>query len=383
MTAPPKTSPVGRPVATAVIVGGSLCGLACAVALGRQGVAVTVLERRAGAYPGGAGLGIDLGLLSRVTGADAARGIPVVRTSRDSAAWSAIHDWLRDVAAGTPGVTLQDDVDVRRVDQGEGWAAAVAADGTPDGTAWRGDIVVGADGYRSVVRAAVDPERPDADYAGYGLWRGLTRETDMPGTTRWARAGDGIAVLWAGPYRLVAYVVPGADGSHTPGQRQVSWAWYDPYRTALFEALGCVTGGRVTGSLTPARMPDALLAELQEFATRAWPDPWRQAVVTALARREAFATPIAEYVPRRMARGRVAVAGDAAHVASPMTGRGLVTGLEDAEALGAACGVPSGAADALARYERARLPAARALVLQGRAWGADYLRAVGADPAGA
>lgn len=52
MSGQPDPPAVARAVATAVIVGGSLCGLACAVAVARQGVTVTVLERRAGAYPG-------------------------------------------------------------------------------------------------------------------------------------------------------------------------------------------------------------------------------------------------------------------------------------------------------------------------------------------
>jgi 2-polyprenyl-6-methoxyphenol hydroxylase-like FAD-dependent oxidoreductase len=91
---------------------------------------------------------------------------------------------------------------------------------------------------------------------------------------------------------------------------------------------------------------------------------------------EVFGTPVAEYLPVSLVRGRVALIGDAAHVASPMTGAGFENALLDVDALAAALdsvtgpGVPAG----LDRYERDRLPPARRLVSSGMAWGRSYLR---------
>jgi 2-polyprenyl-6-methoxyphenol hydroxylase-like FAD-dependent oxidoreductase len=52
-----------------------------------------------------------------------------------------------------------------------------------------------------------------------------------------------------------------------------------------------------------------------------------------LSRRAVVGTPMGEYLPHRPARGRVCLVGDAAHVPSPMTGRGFDASALDALAL--------------------------------------------------
>jgi 2-polyprenyl-6-methoxyphenol hydroxylase-like FAD-dependent oxidoreductase len=74
-----------------------------------------------------------------------------------------------------------------------------------------------------------------------------------------------------------------------------------------------------------------------------------------------FGTPIVHYKPARLAAGRVALAGDAAHAASPMVGGGFRQGLYDVRALTqamTAVGSPAEVPGALTRYSQARLPAA-------------------------
>ena len=51
---------------------------------------------------------------------------------------------------------------------------------TAQGDTFAADLVVGADGARSTVRAAVDPDHPDARYAGVLLWRSLVDEQALP-----------------------------------------------------------------------------------------------------------------------------------------------------------------------------------------------------------
>ena len=87
--------------------------------------------------------------------------------------------------------------------------------------------------------------------------------------------------------------------------------------------------------------------------------------------------PIAEYMPPRLAHGALAIVGDAAHVVSPMTGRGYLTGVEDATLLaGTLADRPAEEpiAAALARYGAARLPFVRGLVAHSSRISAEYRR---------
>jgi hypothetical protein len=77
-------------------------------------------------------------------------------------------------------------------------------------------------------------------------------------------------------------------------------------------------------------MPDALLDELAALARRHWPSPWREAILDGIAHRTILGTPVVEYMPDRLVRGRLCLVGDAAHVATPMTGNGFGTAASDA-----------------------------------------------------
>jgi 2-polyprenyl-6-methoxyphenol hydroxylase-like FAD-dependent oxidoreductase len=342
-----------------VVVGGSLVGLSAAIALSRLGIEVTVAERSpARAADGGGGLGVEVALLRQVTGITADP--PVLHgADRDGTAWHLLQGWLEEHAVRLPRVSVRRGTEVTAVQPGGQDRGATVH--TAQGEVLPADLVVGADGARSTVRAVVDPEHPSARYAGVLLWRALVDEEAMPPGGALPPAGEPAREVYAGPYRLVTYPVPGAGGQTGVGHRRLNLVWYDPEQRDLLHEAGLLDGNTVRGTLAPGALPAGVRRRLAGFAAARWPSPWGEALVLALGAGAVFGTPIVQYKPSRLASGRTALAGDAAHAASPMVGGGFRQGLYDVQALARAlhgAGSPGAVPAALAAYERARLSAA-------------------------
>jgi 2-polyprenyl-6-methoxyphenol hydroxylase-like FAD-dependent oxidoreductase len=363
-----------------VIAGGSLSGLTLALASARRGVRTRVLERtRAGNRTGGA-LGIDRKLLAQVTGIDPSSDGPfphlaVITSYREASSWLALHNWLRNQALRSPQIRLTEGASVQHIRLNE---HSVEITTSEDETI-EASIVVGADGYRSIVRQTVNPERPFAKYSGYMLWRGLVNERELPRSTSWPDNQDGLSVIDAAGFRLISYPVPGMDGSLKRGERQISFAWYDTTRDALLQELHCLSPeGYVLATVSQDRIPQGLRAELLEFVRDLWPEPWLDFVVHSIRSGGLFGTPICEYRPDHLVRDRAVIIGDAAHVASPMTGLGFATAAVDADVLAetflAAQSTGEDIPEALRRFEKSRLSDAQHLAATSMQWSRKYLQ---------
>jgi 2-polyprenyl-6-methoxyphenol hydroxylase-like FAD-dependent oxidoreductase len=340
--------------ASIVVVGGSVVGMSAALAARRTGADVSVLERSPAGAAGGGGLGVDVTLLRQVTGLP--DGPPVCHgPDRDTTAWHLLRDWLEAGCRADPLIRLHHDTAATGAAEGRDQVTVTAAGGRE----WPGDLAIGADGVHSTIRSLVDPEHPAARYAGFVLWRAMVPEQALAGTVPLPGPSEPSRELYAGPYRLVTYLVPGADGETAPGRRRLNMVWYDPAREELLRASGKLDGTVVEGSLGTGDLPARLRGDLRAIAGQTWPSPWREALAYAIDRQLVFGTPVAEYLPHRLVAGRVALAGDAAHAASPMVGGGFRQGLLDAAALAAALERAGAAGPALAGYQQARLgPAA-------------------------
>ncbi len=351
----------------AMVVGASLAGLMTSLALARAGWEITVLERAGAHRSSGAALAVDPPDLVRLLG-EAVAATVLSHLARDAAdvsaglpvTWQALHAGLQAAADQQPGIRLHHHTPVVEVGQDTKRAWAI----TSTGRRHTGDLLIGADGYRSVVRAAVAPDRPHALFAGYVLWLGIAVEPDL-GRLRWP---TGLDIRASGEHhRLLGYPLPAPDGSRTPGARQLGWAWYDATRNHLLRTVGAVDGSVVQHSLRATDILEATYAELAAEAGRRWPAPWAQAIADSIARRAVTATPITEYLPDRLVAGRLVLVGDAAHVPTPMTGSGFAASLDDAYVLAETVSPVGGdVPDELMAYQRQRLGPARWLVQSGQ-----------------
>jgi len=347
-----------------LVVGGSLAGLTFALACAKRGMPVRIIERSAGHMHGGDSLSVDQNILKAVVGFDprSAPALKVVPAYRDLTTWSALYGWLHDRALDTPGIVIEEGMSVALVDDHH-HQPTVTLD---DGTVRTGRAIIGADGYRSLVRRAISPEAPFAQYAGYLVWRGLVDERLLSRPVAWPSDG-GLWIDFIGGYRLVAAALPGQDGSLEPGKRQITFAWFDSHQEALLRTTGCLTeDGSIVGTLARRMIDPNVREALLEKVHSVWPQTWAEAVTKGITIDNVLSgSPIAEYRPERLARGRLAVIGDAAHVVSPMTGRGYLTGVEDAEILGQSLAdirYDGDVSAAVAAYGSARLPYVRGLV---------------------
>ncbi|MEH0846034.1 FAD-dependent monooxygenase [Micromonospora sp. CPCC 205711] len=327
----------------AVVVGGGIGGLAAALALHRVGWRVTVLERAPELRELGAGLtlmanalrGLDalgVGAAVRAHGRAEAPGGLRTRSGRwlsrvDAAEMTrqlgstalgihraAVHGILRDAL---PAAALHTDAEVVDVTSGpDGARVHHRRHGRPAELA--ADLVVGADGLRSVLRSRLWPELPPPAYAGATAWRA--------------------AIRWTGPLPMAVSWGPGAEFGMVPlGPDQVYW----------YAAVNAPPGGRAA---------DELAAVRERFGD--WHDPI-PALLAATRPEDVLrhdlhhlAAPLPSYV-----RGRVALLGDAAHAMTPYLGQGAGQAIEDAVTLGVACtGGPTDLDAALARYDRERRP---------------------------
>ncbi|MET9888227.1 monooxygenase [Streptomyces sp. NPDC006430] len=223
------------------------------------------------------------------------------------------------------------------------------------GTAESFDLVVGADGYRSVVREAVCPEsRPT--YAGYVCWRGNfdARRLESLGDGGWPPESV-TTVCFAGG-SCVVYRIPGPDGP------RVNWVLY-----ATPPQAGRLPYDDPT-SFPPGRVTEELTAHLGTLLDREFPPYWA-GVIGLTEAEDTFVQPIYDLESARTTAGRLLLAGDAATVVRPHNTSGAAKALQDATAFEDAWR-RAGTWDALLHaYRTARGAAGREMVALARRLG--------------
>jgi len=225
-----------------------------------------------------------------------------------------------------------------------------------DGTEERFDLVIGADGYRSVVRAAMYPQAI-AEYGGFVAWRGTLPAERLPGPSEVFREQDAATVGFRGGHMLT-YRIPGPGGVGTT----VNWVFYaTPPDTA---------GARFADPRTvqPQAMADDLRSCHQELVADHLPPFWQE-VVHRTRPQDIFVQPMYDMVAPGYALGRLVLLGDAAAIARPNTGSGAIKALQDAAALENALRAGDTWTSALETYGAERVSVGQATVDLGRRLG--------------
>ena len=321
-----------------MVVGAGPAGIAAALALRRAGIEPLVLERSRALGEVGSALTLWPNAIAALEALGASEAVRAASAQCDGIALRTDTGEVLDATSGaemkgsfgSSGYALTR-AELLEALEGELGAEAVRlearctgfredADGLvavmADGTEHAADLVLGADGIRSTIRAQLFGETP-LRYSGYAVWRGVTRFDldDRVGTTTLGRAAQfGFFPLAGGrAYWFAALVVPA--GSRLPGQR------HRPELLARF---------------------------------RSWHAPI-PALVAATAEEEISVTDVYDRPPlRRWSVGPVGLAGEAAHPSTPNLGQGACQALEDAAVLGACVREADDLAEALREYTRRR-----------------------------
>lgn len=231
--------------------------------------------------------------------------------------------------------------------------AAVEQDATgvtarfADGRTARGDVLVGADGIHSVLRAALHPDDGGIRWNGIQMWRGAI---DWPAF----EGGDTMIVAGDMAEKLVLY--PIAAGA-APGTRLTNW-------------VVCAQIGDATRP--PPRREDwsrpGSLAEVLPHVAR-FRIPFLDVGALVRATPTFWEYPMCDRDPLPFwTQGRVTLLGDAAHPMYPVGSNGASQAVLDARCLAAllAGGDP---VSALAAYEAERLPKTAEIVRSNRRGG--------------
>ncbi len=329
----------------AVVAGAGIAGLSAALALALAGRDVHVFERAETLTDEGAGIQLSpnatrhlrgLGVLDRLQTMALAPEAAIVRRGRDATVLAKLdlhdaerrygapfrvvhradlHQVLAEAVAEQPRIALTFGKAVTSwIDDGELRVGAGDCD-------MPADTLIIADGVRSALRDAFEPGAPFR-HSGRTAWRTLLPAEACPA---FARAP--VTNLWLGPSaHLVHY----------------------PLRGGSVVNLVAVMAGTGDDEHSVESAFADWSRDASDFLARA--DTWRAWPLFSRA------------LPSTLARGRVALAGDAAHPMMPFLAQGGAQAIEDAAALGDAFTREADAANALARYARARKSRVAAVV---------------------
>ncbi|MGC7098253.1 FAD-dependent oxidoreductase [Amycolatopsis lurida] len=226
-----------------------------------------------------------------------------------------------------------------------GGAAPVVAS-FDDGTEAEGDVLLGADGHRSIVRRELMGERP-ASYTGWATWHGITPSPE-------GLVPDHRVQTFVGNRALCAL--------HPVGNGLVHWAFETPWSDG--EVAPPPVDDRAP---EPDVVPSPVVRLKERFGD--WTGPVPELLATITDDDISVFPHIIHDVPENWGHGPVSLLGDAVHVVPPRVAMGVNQALEDAWVLGRTLTDAGDHEAQLRGYEKVRQRRVRKV--QARAQGAE------------
>ena len=364
----------------AIIVGGGIGGLAAALALAEKGVKVDVFEQSRDIAELGVGINTLPHAIKELAGMGLLGALDKVGVRTEELIYmnrfgSRIWREPRGIAAGfeVPQYSIHrgklqgvlheavlDRIGADHVhtgmqltafsqdDQGVTAEFQRRADGAR--RSYAGDLLIGADGIHSTVRAAMHFGEGAPRWNGIMLWRGAAP---------WAPFLTGRSMIIAGGMRAKLVLYPIYYDPAKPDEPLMNWA--------VAARLG-------DGSSPPPRREDwsrpGRLDELLPFVEGTFRIAEVDHVELIKATPEFYEYPMCDRDPLPFwSRGRVTLLGDAAHPMYPVGSNGASQAVLDARSLAAALAGSSGIESALKAYEADRLPKTAEIVRLNRLGG--------------
>jgi 2,6-dihydroxypyridine 3-monooxygenase len=214
------------------------------------------------------------------------------------------------------------------------------------------DLVVFADGIRSVVRERFDPNATFS-YAGYIGWRGTQPLSGLSAHTR-DTLQDAVTYNVIPNSHILMYPIPGEEDLG-PQHRLMNYVWYRnvPAGPDLTEMLIDKRGSAGVVSVHPGQVQDRYITQMRQDAAELLAPAVAEVV---LATKNPYLQVVYDLRSTRMATGRVALIGDAACAARPHAAAGTAKAAADGWTLAAALRDSSGdIPSALAKWEPPQL----------------------------
>jgi len=364
------------PDATVIVAGGGIAGLTLALTCHQIGVPVKVFESVRELAPLGVGINLqpnavrelfDLGLADELPtiGIEATEWALVGRNGND--VWSeprgigAGYNWPQySVHRGQLQMMLYHHVIDRLGPDAVETSSRVIAyqnhddhvmvtidrrDGTTDTV--QGSVLIACDGLHSAVRQQMHPDQGEPHWDGAVLWRGTALGKPI-------RSGACFTLVGSLEQRFVHYPISAPDPS--TGLQLQNW---------IAELTFDPSQGWSESSWNKEVDIDTFLPQFES-----WNFDWLDIPAMIRSAGKVWEFPMVDRDPvDRWIDGRVALAGDAAHVMYPVGSNGASQAIVDARVIGAMFVASGVGAPALHAYEDALLEDMSALVLRNRGAG--------------